>query len=137
MKIRIVITAFLLAVLLLLAGVCMGQSLTFSQVKQVTSVQETVPAGKVWKISGVMYNRGIPAPYCTGSSSCGNVNQTDQISVDGQTVIIREFESRGDYDQVNTVIWESEFPLWLGAGSSLQASTGVYAVNVIEFNVIP
>jgi hypothetical protein len=84
-----------------------------------------------------MYSRGIPSPHCTGSTSCGTVNQVDQISVDGQTVIVREFESRGDYDQVNTVLWESNFPLWLGAGSTLQSSTGVYAVNVLEFNVIP
>jgi hypothetical protein len=117
---------------------CTGQgSLEFNQIKQVVNVQETVPAGKVWKVEGVMYNRGIPAPFCTGSTSCGNTNQVDQITVDGQNIVVREFESRGDYDQVNTVIWESKFPLWLGAGSTLQASTGVYAINVIEFNILP
>jgi hypothetical protein len=117
--------------------ICAQGNLQFNQVKQVTNVQETVPANKVWKIVGVMYSRDIPAPHCTGSSSCGNRNQVDDILVDGQTVIVREFESRGDYDQVNTVLWESQFPLWLGAGSTLQAANGVYALNVLEFNIVP
>lgn len=138
MKTRLIAIFILSGILLLIGSFCYGQgSLEFNQIKQVVNVQESVPAGKVWKIEGVMYNRGIPAPVCTGSTSCSNINQIDQIVVDGQTIVVREFESRGDYDQVNSLIWESKFPLWLGAGSTLQASNGVYAVNVIEFNIIP
>lgn len=112
-------------------------SLEFSRVLQVNSAVQTVPAGKIWKVEGALYSRSLPLPHCTGSSSCGTVTQSDNIIVNSQTITIRQFNSRGDYDQVNSMVWESSFPLWFEAGTTIQASAGVYSVTIIEFNVVP
>jgi hypothetical protein len=122
---------------LLLFAFVMGTSflnaqgnLQFNQVKWVFA-QETVPAGKVWKIESVMYSASV------GSVS-SSLNQDDQIKIDGSPYTVRSARSgNGGYSAASYFVWEQQYPMWLYAGQTLQAWVNVGRINVIEFNIIP
>ena len=113
-------------------------TLQFSQALLVNSSTATVPAGKVWKITGVFYSSQLPDPYCTGSTSCGAIAAfNDVILIGGTSVTVRSVRSRGNTYQLTTYSWEQQFQHWLPAGTSLAASTGVLAISVLEFTIGP
>ncbi len=107
-------------------------TLEFNQVKLITG-NETVPTGKVWKVTSfiptdVYRSDYSPAPrtYVLG------INGTNRnIGHSG----IGDANSR--YSSVMTFI---PLPLWLPEGTSINPSVSgsyLYGVNVIEFNVVP
>jgi hypothetical protein len=103
-------------------------NLQFNQVKLVSTV-ETVPIDKVWKVESVTYSSGLPY---LGSSSAGAGAWVIKINSINQIVKSYNSQSNGGIG-----VSDSSFPIWLPAGSTLEASTGVNFISVIEFNIIP
>jgi len=148
-----------LSVFALCSLVCSGtsaQTLQFSQAILLTSSQ-TVPAGKVWKISNMLPS----TPLTSGvSGSTSNVsNQTEQlIVINGNTVYLGS--SHADYsvsilsitDRGGSTVGTGTRPvatanassqtllngaIWLPAGTSVAPGTGVYGLSILEFTVVP
>jgi hypothetical protein len=114
-------------------------NLQFNQVKLVTN-QETVPAGKVWKVESVIYN--IPSGSNTyqvanyGDCSPSDINKS-AIVVDGTpTKVGQGTTPLGNYGATYTHTY-TMLPLWLPAGATLSGGTCLNKVSVIEFNIIP
>ena len=123
----------LLCLLLLFPLVLPAQTLAFSQVKTVTQV-ETVPANKVWKLN---YSSILAGVVSSGSGSGTYSNSDAYIVLNNQSVAVRSSRSGGGYYHAAGFVWESAWPLWLQAGTSLAAGTGVNAISVIEFTIVP
>lgn len=128
----------LFIVLVLITGnVAIGQMLEFSQVLLIDNNVQTVPSGKVWKLESCLYSSTLPSAVSSGSGSGTYSTLTDLIQVNGQNNEVRTFRSGGGYYHASSAVWEQKWPLWLPAGTTLRASTGVYRISVIEFTVVP
>jgi hypothetical protein len=105
-------------------------TLQFNRVLMVGNVEQTVPAGKVWKVESIMYS-SAPTPIMGG-------NQNDQLLIDGSALTVRATRSsNGGYNAVTYGVWEQKLPIWLPAASRLQTGANVQSVSVIEFNILP
>ena len=100
-----------IAVVLFSQGRIAAQSLAFSQVK-----------------TGIV---------SSGSGSGTYSNSDAYILVNNQSVAVRSSRSGGGYYHAAGFVWEMAWPMWLQAGSTLAASTGVLSVSVIEFTIVP
>jgi hypothetical protein len=111
-------------------------NLQFNQVKLVSS-QETVPAGKVWKIENI-----LPSVRPT-TTSWGNATVDFIININNQAVYYLSSESKGNLGGNGTTgiaaitAGIGNSPLWIPAGTTLSAGTNVLSISVIEFNIIP
>jgi hypothetical protein len=146
----------LIAMLLFFASVMQAQELQFNQVKLV-DLQETVPAGKVWKVVSVM---SPEVRYPTNGSSF--VSNSRIIGVGGDSIAIYEEFLNGaglgfngccgggsymtnlgssvnnnETHLIHVSREMTKLPLWLPAGTTLAAGSNVTKISVIEFNVIP
>ena len=118
-------------ILLLGIGDLFAQNLQFNQVKSVGTVSQTVPQGKVWKIESILYSVPVGAVQ-------SSLTQNDQIVIDGTTITVRSARSgNGSYNGASYFVWEQHLPIWLNEGSSLQASTNVFKISIVEFNIVP
>jgi hypothetical protein len=109
-----------------LAFTANSQTLEFSQVLLVSSL-DTVPQGKVWKVTNI-----LPTLEGSGSSKI-QVNGNDivvafSMSSNGQTNHTGNFGNNHNY--YNAL----QGSYWLPEGTTLQASTNVQYISVIEFN---
>ena len=112
-------------------------NLQFNQVKLVGSV-ETVPTGKVWKITSILPSARLTSTACSGSGGCGANSSTDQIiTVNGTSVYMASSNSMGSYYAASASAMALSRDIWLPDGATLAAGTGVYMVSVIEFNIVP
>jgi hypothetical protein len=110
-------------------------NLGFNQVLLVTNA--TVPEGKVWKMEAAIYS---VAPL---SLSAGADAQEEKIIINGTATVIRKTTSYNPYysggngtsQAAMTYVWETNYPLWFPAGTTLQVSTGVTSLSILEFNV--
>jgi hypothetical protein len=118
----------------------MAGNLEFNQVKLVTA-QETVPAGKVWKVVSVVYNIAeTQTGYSTSTSttSCNSsAYRSLSITVDGTTTKVGQGTNTAAYSNLAYVHSYTMLPLWLPAGSTLDGGPCLNKVSVIEFNVVP
>ncbi len=116
------------SLLLILCGLSFipaQNTLQFNQSKLITTSEETVPSGKVWKVVGIF----------TDQTSFGNhsTTNTPAILVNGvkNYYVVPYPIGSGTF-----CIAPTGFPFWLPAGTTLAASNKTRFVNVIEFNVI-
>ncbi len=113
-------------------------TLEFSRVLLVSS-QQTVPAGTVWKMTNYLPNNA-PANTNISISGFGATNYYARLMrVNGTDVfadhVFMQYSSTVQYPASSSLM--SGGPIWLPAGTTLSASTGIFAISVIEFNVIP
>jgi hypothetical protein len=131
-------------------------NLQFSQVKLVTT-QETVPAGKVWKVESALSGE---ERYPTSGSTLPSNSRF--ILVNGSSVCVHEehvattgvgfngccgggFWMNNVGMAVNSTTpvlvqvtaQPTKLPLWLPSGSTLSIGTKVSSISVVEFNIIP
>lgn len=131
-------------------------NLQFSQVKLVTT-QETVPAGKVWKVESALSGE---ERYPTSGSTLPSNSRF--ILVNGSSVCVHEehvattgvgfngccgggFWMNNVGMAVNSTTpvlvqvtaQPTKLPLWLPLGSTLSIGTKVSSISVVEFNIIP
>jgi hypothetical protein len=119
-----------------IGGALFSQTLQFSQVKLV-STSETVPAGTVWKVEGANYSFQIASTAMTSSTSITTTTADYTWILNGQTQNVFASRSRSANYGSSNLIWEKKWPIWLPAGSTVEAGTGVHSLSVIEFTVIP
>lgn len=126
------------------------QSLEFNQAILVDDVQQTVPAGKVWKITGISggarnFCIDIPSStffarangigfYVNGilmgkMSSTSNTHWTSSDCSTGSSCCAGSFGTIGENGDM--------VPMWLPAGTTLSAVAPEILLSVIEFNIIP
>lgn len=112
--------------LLIVPTISFSQNLEYSKVLLISSV-ETVPSGKVWKITNVL-------PTLTSSGDIKiRVNGNDIIvafsrSSNGQT------NSTGNFHNNHNYYNSLQGAYWLPAGTTLQSADNVQYISVIEFN---
>jgi hypothetical protein len=147
-----------LAVIMCAAMASAQGTLQFNQVKKIGSSSETVPSGKVWKVTSVYGSENACVNYGYNPQ---NVNYTYKkmietaFYVDGAKIISAsvDISSRrlctsgcGSCDSgwsdasVFNATQPSDpnvLPLWLAAGSTLASAGANTFVSVIEFNVVP
>ena len=118
---------FFFLILLLLSSIAFSQgNLQFNQVKLV-STQETVPAGKVWKVESAIFQGGSNfqiVMYTYGSMS---------YSINGNACYIA---TTGVNTSSNMPVHDNAFPFWLPAGATLAAGTNMRYLSVLEFNIV-
>lgn len=110
-------------------------NLQFNQVKLVGTT-ETVPSGKVWKIESVLPSTRLTSAFCWGSSSCGSAQTQTIIMVDGTGVYLATSDASGSSYMSNATAAVLNTNIWLPAGTTLAAGSGVYKISVIEFNLL-
>lgn len=99
-------------------------SLQYNRVLLV-SASQTVPAGRVWKVESIGCNQeteqniGISGP---------------RIVVNGTNIFLTD---RVGMPTSSNAFFPSMLPMWLPAGATLAAGTGVQWVSVLEFLVSP
>jgi hypothetical protein len=108
-----------------------SQNLQFSQVILVTNMQ-TVPTGKIWKVESY-----LPTTVKVDSYSPTAFN----IVVNSVTYPIGH-SAYGNAGGSNALAWSSEMvntslPLWLPAGATVAAGSGIGLLSVIEFSAVP
>ncbi|MEI6766611.1 MAG: hypothetical protein WCM76_13340 [Bacteroidota bacterium] len=127
---KLLLTGIMFALLLCVGANAQSYTLQFSQAILVSSTQQTVPTGKVWKVEGVAsprmefgYNQAI----------------SDQnILINGVTISV---QLNGIYNtgyssgSPQNLGWGTHFPLWLPAGTTLKTGSNVAYISVIEFNL--
>ena len=108
-----------------------AQNLEFSQVKLV-STQETVPIGKVWKITNI-----LPASTASGSSSSSSSGAVEIII---NSIDIR-LKAKDYYNQTNANYTPTlsswtilSGAIWLPSGTTLSKGTNCEYISVIEFS---
>lgn len=104
-------------------------NLQYSQAKLI-STNDTVPAGKVWKVEGVIYSSTVPFAWYTNGTAA------EYLLINNLLVNVRVASVNNSYNLTNSIIWEQKFPLWFPAGTTLAPSTGVLYINVVEFNTV-
>jgi hypothetical protein len=105
-------------------------NLEFNQVKLVGSTTETVPAGKIWKIESALSSSSLS--ISTGTTSTQNV--TTNIVINGTNVVVK---SSWGSSYASSALETTDLPIWLPAGTTLQAGNNVFRISVIEFNIVP
>jgi hypothetical protein len=126
--------------ILLLAVVGFGhslhaQGLQFSQVLKISNVEDTVPAGKVWKVESYWQSQTYFDPNVE-LSTCGIVDRHHPFVVDDAYY----FKFDGSPGTGTTSRWTSvgnEFPLWLPAGTRLRTVCPDDFLSVLEFEAGP
>lgn len=114
-----------------------AQSLTYSQVKLVSSV-ETVPANKVWKINNVLPTAGLTDAGTPMSGSSRHFT----VLINGQTIYVISTSWIGRWNSSESGVASnshsiSDSPIWLPSGTTLAVGSNLYAISVTEFNVVP
>ena len=107
-----------------------SQSLSFSRVLIVGSVEDTVPAGKVWKIESALASNNLEINTNTTSHQSHQV----VILINGASVYIK---STWGSSYGNGMLETTSLPIWLAAGHRLRASTYCSGISVIEFTITP
>ncbi len=124
------ITTFLFVLLFSTLGSSQG-NLQFNQVKLVSAI-ETVPAGKVWKVTNF-----LPTPN-------GNYQVLTQpglaeylININGVAVNLgrRAYYNNNYNHQLAEVRHTGD--IWLAAGTTLAVYQNIAHLSVIEFNIVP
>lgn len=130
--------------------ICVSQSLLaqgnlqFNQVKLI-STQQTVPAGKVWRVDGATFLGGSPTCLGTGpNTNCagGTLQGSGFIAemtflINGLPNYIYSFQGNPGISSATSSPGISPFPLWIPSGTSLAAGTNMRFLSIVEFNIIP
>jgi len=142
-------------------------TLQFNQAMIITNQSQTVPAGKVWKVTSVYGNDRICIP-CLQNEHLNTTNCpgrfVDYTGASFQVNSVRIFSERKWFpDQVNfeTIYSDAScttqlttssalgwglfniaanpnlFPMWLPAGTTVQTDTPNIFLSILEFNILP
>ena len=109
-------------------------NLQFNQIVIVSSVNQTVPAGKVWKLESyqqeyVSITNNFPAP------SCVTLDRQRPYYIDNIYYYnIGDLASGGSYIYN---VPKNNFPIWLKASQTVRTSCSGDFISIIEFNIIP
>jgi hypothetical protein len=131
-------TLFTLLFTTVVTSLCAQGTLQFSRAILVSSAQ-TVPAGKVWKITNYLPNgapvdTGISMPGFGATNFWARIIKINGTNVFADHAFMAAFMT-ATYPATNNL--QAGGPIWLPEGTTLQAHSGVFAVSVLEFNILP
>ncbi len=134
---------------LLTVSTAYSQTLQFSQVKLISSSTETVPVGKVWKITNMLSNTRLTSAEAAGGggSAVTATGATQQVVViNGVNIYLASSDTKARYSQYSTggvtssasasASTASISPIWLPENTTVAAGSGLQYVSVVEFTVI-
>ena len=112
-------------------------NLSFSQPLLITS--GTVPAGKVWKLEGLVYS---DAPHNLASGSNNNlatykINGTPYPARKSSSFQTATSAGNGVSQSAMAYNWEMSFPLWFPAGTLIEVGSSVAFFSILEFSIDP
>ena len=107
-----------------LAFTAQSQSLTYSKVILLTAL-DTVPQGKVWKVTSYMANDNNPSHNGTTLIQCLFNNIAHNLSTMRMT---------GNSNYGYSTTREGSLPFWLPAGTTVEPSTNCLGLSIIEFS---
>ena len=108
------------------------QSLSFSRVLLLSSVEDTVPVGKAWKVESIVTSSGY---QYQGNQSCVDDINMRQVFINGAS---RFLQAEAVTTGANSIIYSGNaFPLWLPAGTRLHTNCSSSTLSIIEFNIVP
>ena len=121
--------SFLFFTFLFLNKIYSQGNLQFNQVKLVSAI-ETVPAGKVWKVTNY-----LPTP--NGNYQFAQIGLAEYlININGVAVNLgRRAYYNTSYGLMDEVRHTGD--IWLDAGTTLAVFQNIAHLSVIEFNIIP
>jgi hypothetical protein len=122
------ITTFFFVLLFSTLGFSQG-NLQFNQVKLVSTI-ETVPAGKVWKVTNY-----LPTP--NGNYQFAQIGLAEYlININGVAMNLgRRAYYNSSYGLMDEVRHSGD--IWLAAGTTLSVFQNIAHLSVIEFNIVP
>ena len=118
--------SLLFSLIYLSFGLLAQGNLQFNQVLLLNNgTTYSVPAGKVWKLEGVVFN-----------SYSITYNNTAKLVLNGTTVEVIPF-SFNDGNGTSRAPMTSILPFWLPQNTTIQPIQAISRVSVIEFNIVP
>ena len=122
------ITTFFFVLLFSTLGFSQG-NLQFNQVKLVSTI-ETVPAGKVWKVTNY-----LPTP--NGNYQFAQIGLAEYlININGVAMNLgRRAYYNSSYGLMDEVRHSGD--IWLAAGTTLSVFQNIAHLSVFEFNIVP
>jgi hypothetical protein len=126
---------FLVVTLFLL---CFGSyaqgNLQFNQVLTISNTDQTVPAGKVWKIESYQQQQiGISSSGPT--FACTDLSRPRYYYIDGNSFC--DIKGTGTGVAGYIFIAQNSFPIWLKAAQTCRTSCPGDFLSVLEFNIVP
>mgnify|MGYP001325256581 CR=1 FL=1 len=103
-----------------------SQSLTYSKVILLTAL-DTVPQGKVWKVTNYLPFSNFLPSSTNGSSVSGEIS----MKVNGTTSILAAARV-GHYNSGNS-LFLAQIPIWLPAGTTVEPWNNCGSLSIIEF----
>jgi hypothetical protein len=121
--------SFLFFTFLLFNNIYSQGNLQFNQVKLVSAI-ETVPAGKVWKVTNY-----LPTP--NGNYQFAQIGLAEYlININGVAMNLgRRAYYNSSYGLMDEVRHSGD--IWLAAGTTLSVVQNIAHLSVIEFNIVP
>ena len=109
-------------------------NLQFNQIVIVSSVNQTVPAGKVWKLESYQQEQ-VSMAYMSPAPSCVPLDRQRPYYIDNIYYYnIGDLASGGSYIYN---VPKNNFPIWLKASQTVRTSCSGDFISIIEFNIIP
>lgn len=109
-------------------------NLQFNQIVIVSSVNQTVPAGKVWKLESYQQEQ-VSIAYMSPAPSCVPLDRQRPYYIDNIYYYnIGDLASGGSYIYN---VPKNNFPIWLKASQTVRTSCSGDFISIIEFNIIP
>jgi hypothetical protein len=109
-------------------------NLQFNQVIKVVNVNQTVPAGKVWKVESY-HQETVGISTNMPTTGCGDLSRPRPYFVDNTMYYHLNGIGNGNRNFASSAT--NEFPLWLGAGQFIRTSCPQDFLSIIEFNIVP
>lgn len=148
---------FSAAALLLAQGILAQGTLQFNQALKIGSATQTVPAGKVWKVTSVYGAQNACTQFENAQNSSYIFKKMVETAyfVDGVKIISSSIDyndyrfctsgcSSCDSGWMQSTAFNATFPanpnilpMWLAAGTTLASGGANTFLSVLEFNVIP
>ena len=98
----------------------------------ISSVEDTVPAGKVWKMESILTSYYF---QYGGGSSCTNDVNAREVWINGASKII---QGQGvGTGSTNIYLGGYSMPFWIPAGTRVRTTCATTLLSIIEFNIVP
>ena len=105
-----------------------------SQVVKVVDADQTVPAGKVWKVES-WHQTQVGILTSMPITGCSDLSRPRPYFVDNLSYHHLQPIGNGTSSFASSAT--NEFPLWLKAGQTIRTSCPGDFLSVVEFNVLP
>jgi len=119
---------------LFVCGAFAQGNLQFNQIVIVGAADQTVPAGKVWKVESYQQQQvSISTNFPT--TGCADLSRPRPYYIDN--VPFYNIETAGNGNSSYSSIAKNNFPIWLKTSQTVRTSCAGDFISIIEFNSVP